>query len=1149
MCKKNIGGSLVLLFFFCFFPADACPADPGSIKGQVTVTNFPENALGFTVEAVDNSENVITSAITGSDGTYELTGITSTQAYVRVPEQFGYKKTFYANESLIANADPVTIIPNGIVNGIDISIEELITQPDNDGDGIRDAEEVVLGSDGYRTSPGIADTDNDGIDDLEETTPGTDAFFTNPLLADSDNDSIGDSTDTIPAHTYVKMRVTHGVLASESTTVVAEIRDLYHNLINKNGIEFSLTCTGSAVFASSANTGTLVSGGGTSTAVVQTTGGVVSIDISSSVVENVAIQAVDSDSLGLLTFSAAVPYYSGYFQIPEMGSAMTDSPVQFVDDFERNVPVNIAFTFFGQAVANADIHSNGFITFTLFEGIPTEAFYQQMYTNDPIPDASIPDNFIAPYWDDLNIESHGTGKISYGIQQNNAGTIFRIRWKDHGIYDSRELFNASLTFHAVLFEHSNLILFHYEKLVNGQTRIADGRSATVGLENSSGALGVQFSYNTSSVSEGMSIILSTADDTTAHFLPSAGDYDNDGLSNEDERTISFTDPVNPDTDSDGLPDKWEHDYGLDPTSSTGINGAEGDFDNDGLSNENELSILTAPNDSDSDDDGLSDGDEVLIYQTQPKTADTDGDTLSDGEEAYYGTDGFRTDPRKQDSDNDGVNDAVDPIPVHARLVIIKPPDTFIGNPAPAPVKFQLWSLDGDLLTPVNTLVIDAQVSGSAFFADPAVKGSILNGAGTNSVRVQLNNGEAHLRVWNFTEETVSFSVSDPFTSGVRFPMSAAGFENVSSRFADISSGENLVPLTGDDVSASLTLPPGFFFRFFGDLYSSVNTLKISSNGYITFSPHATAVSNKTIPYHGSNDPDAYIAPFWDDLAITSGAVYAAVLGSAPSRRFVVQWSGISLASAPQLTLTFQIILYELDSLIEFQYGTLANNGSSATVGIENATGTNGVLVGYNSAVLSSQSGIALFDGTLPSMRFINGDYDGDGLSDLDEINTHGTDPALRDTDGDGLEDNTEISVHNTDPVNADPDNDGLNDMQEIFDYGTDPFNADSDNDSFSDYQEAVAGTDPNDAESYLRVTVIRQNPPTLGFIIEWNGVAGKTYRIWAKDGSLGPDFVLLKDNVAASEPVSSYQDEGDEDKEILHPQLEPARLYKITVVE
>jgi len=74
------------------------------------------------------------------------------------------------------------------------------------------------------------------------------------------------------------------------------------------------------------------------------------------------------------------------------------------------------------------------------------------------------------------------------------------------------------------------------------------------------------------------------------------DTDNDGLINLLEYNKGFrsTDPRNPDTDDDQLPDGWERDYGLDPLSSIGDNGTDGDPDNDGFTNYQEYKDGTNP---------------------------------------------------------------------------------------------------------------------------------------------------------------------------------------------------------------------------------------------------------------------------------------------------------------------------------------------------------------------------------------------------------------------------------------------------------------------------------------------------------------------------------------------------------------------------
>lgn len=78
--------------------------------------------------------------------------------------------------------------------------------------------------------------------------------------------------------------------------------------------------------------------------------------------------------------------------------------------------------------------------------------------------------------------------------------------------------------------------------------------------------------------------------------PPDGDFDLDGLGS-DEELAHGTNPRDPDTDSDGLPDGWEVRSGLVPTRSEGTNGAEGDPDRDGYSNREEFLSGTDPQDA------------------------------------------------------------------------------------------------------------------------------------------------------------------------------------------------------------------------------------------------------------------------------------------------------------------------------------------------------------------------------------------------------------------------------------------------------------------------------------------------------------------------------------------------------------------------
>jgi hypothetical protein len=111
------------------------------------------------------------------------------------------------------------------------------------------------------------------------------------------------------------------------------------------------------------------------------------------------------------------------------------------------------------------------------------------------------------------------------------------------------------------------------------------------------------------------------------------DSDGDGLTDVEEAALG-TDPNNPDTDEDGISDYDEvYVWGSDPLNL--------DSDGDGLYDGGELIYGTSILNPDTDGDGLSDGDEVYIYGTDPTNPDTDGDGFSDGWEIENGTDPLR----------------------------------------------------------------------------------------------------------------------------------------------------------------------------------------------------------------------------------------------------------------------------------------------------------------------------------------------------------------------------------------------------------------------------------------------------------------------------------------------------------------------------
>jgi hypothetical protein len=123
------------------------------------------------------------------------------------------------------------------------------------------------------------------------------------------------------------------------------------------------------------------------------------------------------------------------------------------------------------------------------------------------------------------------------------------------------------------------------------------------------------------------------------------DFDRDGLPNYQELSLG-TGILTADTDNDGLGDGSEVDvYQTNPLVA--------DTDNDSLQDGLEVNTYeTNPLDADSDADSLSDGQEVITYQTNPLVADTDNDSLQDGLEVNT----LKTNPNSPDTDSDSLWD-------------------------------------------------------------------------------------------------------------------------------------------------------------------------------------------------------------------------------------------------------------------------------------------------------------------------------------------------------------------------------------------------------------------------------------------------------------------------------------------------------------
>jgi hypothetical protein len=167
-------------------------------------------------------------------------------------------------------------------------------------------------------------------------------------------------------------------------------------------------------------------------------------------------------------------------------------------------------------------------------------------------------------------------------------------------------------------------------------------------------------------------------------------------------------------------------------------------------------------------------------------------------------------------------------------------------------------------------------------------------------------------------------------------------------YEDISSSGTLI-VSGDHNATTTALP--FTFGFYAVDYVS---LAASTNGLLNFLGDADPYCCEGRPVPDPEWPNATIAVWWEDLVTT---VRVETRGTAPYRRFIVQWDGNHCCdgTAP---VVFQAKLFETTNTIEFQYLLANSDGGQHSVGIEDDTGTVGLQYFLGNGSLSTPLAVA-----------------------------------------------------------------------------------------------------------------------------------------------------------------------------------------------
>ncbi|MFJ7157406.1 S8 family serine peptidase [Streptomyces sp. NPDC101118] len=211
-----------------------------------------------------------------------------------------------------------------------------------------------------------------------------------------------------------------------------------------------------------------------------------------------------------------------------------------------------------------------------------------------------------------------------------------------------------------------------------------------------------------------------------------------------------------------------------------------------------------------------------------------------------------------------------------------------------------------------------------------------------------------------TGGTARATVAGDATVAVVLPARTDGYGYACATAGDrpYQPGERQLALTGDNTTERVDLP--FPLPLYGKTYAQA---WIGTNGTVSFGGNNTGDINGDIPSAGT--PNAALYPFWDDLVVgaagTGSGVFTAVTGSAPHRSFVIEWREVAHWSTQNDKFSFSAAIGE-NGTVTYSYkgtgGTGIKGGSTATVGVENATGTDAFKYSYNTAVISDGLSIA-----------------------------------------------------------------------------------------------------------------------------------------------------------------------------------------------
>jgi M6 family metalloprotease-like protein len=183
---------------------------------------------------------------------------------------------------------------------------------------------------------------------------------------------------------------------------------------------------------------------------------------------------IDSDTTG-------GPAY-GWNDISSSGTLLG-----YGDDARWSFSLPYNFYFYGTNYSTVWVCSNGWLSFGADPGT-------NQATNTAIPNAAAPNRAVFAFWDDLNGVQPDSGGVFYRNFGTSPNCSTIVMWKHARVKGSLDPIQNQVSFAVVLHENGRIQLRYRDIWLTDSLR-RWGRSASVGIEDAAGSVGLQYLYN------------------------------------------------------------------------------------------------------------------------------------------------------------------------------------------------------------------------------------------------------------------------------------------------------------------------------------------------------------------------------------------------------------------------------------------------------------------------------------------------------------------------------------------------------------------------------------------------------------------------------------------------------------------------------